>query len=479
MDVQGVAQLMSTDDSQYLLTRGESLRRSGVLPEPRDNDFYLGELTARGQLFGHDALVTVSGVRHEANAKLDASAAAANWGEIAPLIYSDQRQYRIQNQELRIWSSGEGRIDWLAGASRLASTSNSTGMLEPEAAAAREVLSLSERVEEIAMFGELSIPFADRWHVTPGMRLFRNRIRNASAGEEVDADLLRNSVQTSLTPSFSLDWRSADDARFYYLRYARAIRAGGLNPGSTGGDPRFRADKLSNVDLGFRMQRPGGALALQAVAFATIWQHIQSDYLLPNGLIGTRNAGNGSNFGIEINLRWLLARHWTLEGAVTLQRARLYDAHVVVGHDPRLPVVPDVRLHGAVARSFEHRRMAGHRAHGVRPVRLHAIELRAGAGPAHRCLCHDGRRPGPRARRAGCRAARDQPAGLARRYLLVRQSVFGGQHRSAHTGAAAHGVAVDRLVHAPLTSGYLSRDRYPVPPSAAICCSISCCRCST
>ena len=352
LDVQGIAQLMSTDDSQYLLTRGESLQRSGVMPEPRDNDFYLAAATARGQMFGHDALVTVSGVRHEANARLDASAAAADWGETAPLQFRDDRQYRIQNQELRIWSSGEGRIDWLAGASRLASTSKSTGTLQSEAAATREVPSLSESVEEIALFGELSIPFADRWRATPGLRLFRNSIRNARTGEEVDEDVLRNSVQTSLTPSFSLDRSSADEARFYYLRYAHAIRAGGLNPASTGEDLRFRADKLSNLDLGVRMQRPGSALALQAVAFATIWQHIQSDYLLPNGLVGTRNAGNGSNLGVEVNLQWLLARHWTLEGGGTLQRARLYDALVAVGRDPRLPVVPDVRLHGAVARTF-------------------------------------------------------------------------------------------------------------------------------
>jgi iron complex outermembrane recepter protein len=225
-------------------------------------------------------------------------------------------------------------------------------MLEHEAAAARQVQALSARIEELALFGELSVPFADRWRATPGLRLFRNTIRNASTGEEVDEELLRNSVQTSLTPSFSLDRSSNDAERFYYLRYARAIRAGGLNPASTEEDPRFRADKLSNVDLGFRLQRPDNSLTLQAAAFATNWQHIQSDYLLPNGLVGTRNAGDGSNFGVEVNLRWLPAQLWTLEGAATVQRARLYHALVVVGHDPRLPVVPDIRLHGAVARSF-------------------------------------------------------------------------------------------------------------------------------
>jgi outer membrane receptor protein involved in Fe transport len=352
LDVQGVAQLMSTDDSQYLLTSGDSLQRSGVLPEPRDNDFYLGAVTARGKIFGHDALVTVNGVHHEANAMLDASAAAGVWGESAPLRYNDRRHYRIANQEARIWSSGEGRMDWLVGVSRLVSTSNSTGLLEPEAVAAREVLSLVERVHETALFGELSVPVAGGWHATPGLRLFRNSVRNASAGAEGDPDLQRNAVQTSLTPSFSLDWQAPDEGRFYYLRYARAIRAGGLNPAGSAEDLRFRSDKLSNLDLGFRLQRPGHALELQAVAFATRWQHIQSDYLLSNGLVGTRNVGNGSNFGLEATLRWPLASQWAVEGAATLQHARLSDPLVPAVDDPRLPVVPDVRLHGSVARSF-------------------------------------------------------------------------------------------------------------------------------
>ncbi len=352
LELQGVAQQMSTRDSQYLLVSGHTLQRSGVLPEPRDNDFYLGALTARGRMFGHAALVTVSGVRHEANAILDASAAADVWGESAPLRYSDRREYHIANQEARVWSSGEGRIDWLVGASRILSTSKTRGLLEPESAAAREVLSLSERVDETALFGEMSVPFAERWRATPGLRLFRNSVRDVSAGAEGDPDQQRNAVQYSLTPSFSLDWQTPDAGRFYYLRFARAVRAGGLNPAGTGEDLRFRADKLSNLDLGFRRQHPGRALELQTVVFATRWQHIQSDYLLENGLVGTRNVGNGSNFGVEVTLRWSLASQWMLEGAGTLQHARLFDPLVDVVEDARLPVVPDVRLHGAVARTF-------------------------------------------------------------------------------------------------------------------------------
>jgi len=352
LDLQGIAQAMSTNNSQYVLGSGRTMQRTGVLPEPRDNDFYLGAVTARGRLFGHDALVTMSRVQHEANASLDASAAAAEWNETAPLLYREKRHYRLWNHEARIWSSGEGRVDWLIGASRLLSTSTTGGVLEPAATAARDVLSLSQGVNESALFGEVSVPLVTQLRVTPGLRLFRSSVENESAGEQGAPQAQSELVVKSATPSLALDWLSTDKHRFYYLRFARAIRPGGLNPVSLNTQTTFHADKLTNLDLGFRLLDADDALAVQAVLFATGWEHVQSDFLLSNGLVGTRNVGDGSNLGFELNLRWHLSSQWLLEAAGTVQHARLSDPLVSVGEDPRLPVVPDFRLHGAVERTF-------------------------------------------------------------------------------------------------------------------------------
>jgi hypothetical protein len=64
LDLQGIAQLSRTADSQYVA--GDSgLRRSGVLPEPHDSDFLLGVAAAQGRWLGYNALVTASIVSHE------------------------------------------------------------------------------------------------------------------------------------------------------------------------------------------------------------------------------------------------------------------------------------------------------------------------------------------------------------------------------------------------------------------------------
>ena len=152
-----------------------------------------------------------------------------------------------------------------------------------------------------------------------------------------------NEASYSATPSFSLDWSDAAQRRFFYLRYARAVRPGGLNLDSSE-LRRFAADRLSNVDLGARLLLFDDALSVDSALFATRWSHIQSDYLLDNGLVGTRNVGAGRILGAESSLRWMLDDAWRVEGAITLQRARLHESEVVdEEEDRRLPVVPEVR----------------------------------------------------------------------------------------------------------------------------------------
>jgi outer membrane receptor for monomeric catechols len=105
------------------------------------------------------------------------------------------------------------------------------------------------------------------------------------------------------------------------------------------------------VDLGARLLL-GDAMSLQGALFATRWSHIQADYLLPNGILGTHNVGDGRNIGVEANAGLPLEQGWRMEAGATWQHPRLHHAAVPVRDDPRLPVVPDVRLRASVVRSY-------------------------------------------------------------------------------------------------------------------------------
>jgi iron complex outermembrane recepter protein len=347
LDLQGVAQNSQTADSQYVTNR-LGLNRSGILPEPHDNDFYLGVATAQGRWLGRNALVTSSVVSHESDGLLDASAAAGQLGALAPLRYQDRRRYRLMNEEVRLWSDADARIAWLLGASYVSARSSLTGSLEPASAPSREVLRLVQQAGELAVFGEASTRISTSLRATAGLRFFRSRMDNA--GRVALLEDGESEASYSATPSFSIDWRDADERRFFYLRYARAVRPGGLNLDESE-LRRFAADRLSNVDLGSRLLLSGDALSIDSALFATRWTHIQSDYLLENGLVGTRNVGSGRIVGVESSLRWVVDDAWRVEGAFTLQRARLHESAVVPDEeDHRLPVVPDVRVRGSLVR---------------------------------------------------------------------------------------------------------------------------------
>jgi outer membrane receptor protein involved in Fe transport len=349
LDLQAVAQNSQTADSQYV-TGSSGLRRSGVLPEPHDNDFYLGVATAQGRWLGLNALVTTSAVSHESDGILDANAAAGLWGETSPLRYRDKRRYRLFNEEVRLWSNADARVSWLLGASYVSARSALNGSLEPGQSASTEVLRLVQQAGELAVFGEASMRITGALRATGGLRVFRSRIDNE--GRVALLQEGEDEASYSATPSFSLDWGDAAQRRFFYLRYARAVRPGGLNLDSTE-LRRFAADRLSNVDLGARLLLLDESLSVDSALFATRWSHMQSDYLLDNGLVGTRNVGAGRILGVESSLRWMPGASWRVEGAITLQRARLHESDVVDDdEDRRLPVVPEMRGRLSLVRSF-------------------------------------------------------------------------------------------------------------------------------
>jgi len=346
-DVHGVAQRTATRDSQYVTGSGGHLWRSGTMAEPRAAQLYLVGGTLRGPLGDGELVLASSYVNQELQGDFDASAAATAFGVMAPATFRDDRTWRLVTAEAR--ATGGQRIAWLAGAAMLSAHSLDAGMLLPAPASGARVLDLKRDTLETAVFGELAVPLARRWRLTTGARLARvadEDERRGGAGTEQEAEVVH-----TLTPSLSLDWTSADGRRFWFLRFAQAIRPGGLNPDDDEDERRFRSDELSSLDLGTRMNLAGDRLLLQATLFATHWQHVQSDYLLDNGLVGTRNIGPAGNVGIEMQAQWLLPGDFVLGASATWQHARLEDAPVpLASHDPRMPVVPDQRARVSLAR---------------------------------------------------------------------------------------------------------------------------------
>lgn len=120
------------------------------------------------------------------------------------------------------------------------------------------------------------------------------------------------------------------------------MRPGGLAPAGMVAAGRFDSDELSTVDLGVRHASQDGHLSLSASAYHSQWDDIQSNCLLPDGLISTRNAGQGRIFGVEAALDWRLGQGFSIAAGGAIQNARLtHGQDGVELHDRRLPVTPE------------------------------------------------------------------------------------------------------------------------------------------
>jgi iron complex outermembrane recepter protein len=352
LDMIAAAQFIDQEDSQYVVNSSGSFVRSNDLSEVRDNDFRMVGATITGRIGAIDLLSATSMVSQEVSGTLDASSAAATFGLTAPLAYAEERYYHIFNHEFRLSRSREEGVSWIAGLSWLNAESTVKGDLVTTTDLTTRVISARRETTELAGFAELSVPLLKAVKFTGGGRVFRTIARDER--NETDEPRSDRLVRTSFTPSLTLSWKPKD-TQFYFIRYASALRPGGLSPSGVASNNRFASDKLINVDLGWRLRSRDRRLSIEGGVYLSHWRDIQSDYLLANGLVATHNAGNGRIAGLEVALAWQPTGAWSIESGFTAQRARLVKAEstAVIGNDGRLPVVPDKSARVSISRKIQ------------------------------------------------------------------------------------------------------------------------------
>jgi iron complex outermembrane recepter protein len=349
VDLAGAVQLLHVDDSQYV-TDVSTLKRSGIEREPHDNDFANARLSITGKMGSVDLFSTTSWTTHEVDSIVDASPAAALFGLNAPIQFEDDRLYRVFNQELRA-SGRNGRLQWMVGGSLLSAMTRVDAKLKSKAAAITSLGTLNQEAQEFALFGNLGFDLTDIWTVDAGVRLFSARINDEKL-ESAAASSLK-STKKGLSPSLAISAKP-NGTSYYYARIASAFRPAGLSPFTPVPAEQFGSDELTTLEMGGRWHGPDRRFTAQAVIHGSQWHHIQSDYLLPNGLIGTRNSGTGLIYGVDVSATWHLDEVWTLSGGIAVQHASLEKAApgLALPADRQLPIVPSTRANLDVTRSL-------------------------------------------------------------------------------------------------------------------------------
>jgi len=326
-------QWLNVRDSQYAFRR---LERTTALAEPHDNDFLAATGTLRGKLGALDLISSTAYVTHEFSSRYDASTQAASVGLPGPLGFEDLRLLRLATQELRL-SDPLARRPWVAGVTWLQAENTVRESFLPPGGAAHRVVSQHDGSLEAALFGEVTQTFGETWSGTLGARFYHARSDNEQNGQ-----LRRRARQTGVTPSLTLSWHPHDRG-VVWLRYASAVRPGGLNPTGDPAAKAFRSDDLKSLELGWRLALADNHVRVSGTLFGLRWENVQSDVLGMDNLVRTINAGTARNIGAELSggLHWA---PFALEANLTVQHGRLYRpsaATNALGDDNRLPVLPD------------------------------------------------------------------------------------------------------------------------------------------
>lgn len=326
-------QWLNVRDSQYAFRR---LERSTARPEPHDNDFLAATATVRGKLGPLDLTSSTAYVTHEFGSIYDATSRAGALGLAEPLGFEELRLLRLLTQEIRL-SDPAARRPWVAGLTILQAENTLEDSLLPAASPKVRLLAQHDDSLEAALFGEVTQPLGKSWSATVGARSYIARIDNEQGGLA-----RRRARKDGITPSLTLSWRPLERG-VVWLRYASAVRPGGINTDGDPGARSFRSDELASVELGWRLTLARSHLLLNGSLFGLRWENVQSDTLGTDSLVRTINAGRARNIGAELSAV-LHIDPFRLEGNLTIQHGRLYRPSAAAnafGDDNRLPVLPD------------------------------------------------------------------------------------------------------------------------------------------
>lgn len=326
IDLGALHQRLAVADSEYVaapMLRQRTLAGS----EPHDND--LDHLTARieGQIGAMRLVGQTSKTWHEASdTYVDPQGGHA----------VDDRRFRTWDNEVRL-DGHDGKFRWLVGISYVMAQQNLARTYSADLSQSVRAGQASARTShDLALFGSVDVPIGQAFDLSVGGRLLRGTVEDV-----IDMPAGRFAASTSkiaLTPAITLAWRR-DSNDSIYLRGSTGFRQGGLTQG-TGGVFKTDGDELRSVELGWRHQTPG--LVLEANLHHGQWRDIQSDVLLANGQIVTRNIGDANLNGLNMRAEIALSEGWAVSGGVYLL-ATQFDTIQAGDGDTPLPFAAPVQ----------------------------------------------------------------------------------------------------------------------------------------
>ena len=330
LDALAATQNLRSDDTQYVTTGARTTLASGSgrvaagdranqVRETHNNDFSYVGATLQGEYAWGSITSSLSYVHHVFSSQYDATAAdtlnvfGARLEDLG--VYTEASRANLLVEDLVVRSSGAGRLDWLVGAYAARTTEKKPSSLDILSVGPMLTAAYSEarkdRLTELAIYGEGSYELGGGWSATVGGRLFESRVHTTADIMVVQPfgprSFDRSRTFNGFSPKVSVQREFANGDLVYAL-ITEGYRPGGFN--SSGFLPirdnraLFAADRLRNYEVGAKLKRFDGRLAMRLGAYYDDWINIQTDQYRPSGLAYTANVSDASIVGLEAELAY-------------------------------------------------------------------------------------------------------------------------------------------------------------------------------
>ena len=255
------------------------------------------------------------------------------------------------SQEVRLSSSDEGSLRWMAGASFsvmdyvLTGAGNFNGGPPSVAAAAN---GRTHDPETTAIFGSVGWDINDQFTLSVEARYQEDKVVEGRVLGLTPDD---SATFTSTTPRVILDYKPNEDTTFY-LTYAEGTNPGQFNTGinglsaaelaqlaAAGANTSVKVDEeeITNIEVGVKSRFWDDRAQISATVYFSDWEGLIATELVgvlrdtgPNaGNIETiqsnSNGGQADLSGLELEAEVLLSENFSLEGTLSLTQSELND----------------------------------------------------------------------------------------------------------------------------------------------------------
>lgn len=298
-----VYQTIDAPDSQYALHGIPGLARASRLAQPFEDDFLLAHLVVTKEWDNGVRLLSAFGwTRHERSELFDATGPSPT---ARPFEYTANNNSNLLTEEIRLSRSLPSGAGWVAGASILFDKDEIRRRIG-QPTSLTEIVGVSNRTFDAALFGEGTIAATNNLLVTGGARLTRARTDSSPTIHARNSDFLSGKTSVRADPTIGLNWLVAPRLALF-TRYQSGFRTGGISvaPG-IGRVEDFDADTIQVIEAGARLERKGPlGLAGSASISYSRWSDIQADLVDRRGLPYTTNIGNGRLIGFEVTGDWV------------------------------------------------------------------------------------------------------------------------------------------------------------------------------